>query len=646
MVSRHPFYFFAGSPVSVSNDNFYKPNDAGAKRVERGIRLDVQGLRAVAVLAVLAYHANSSWLKAGYVGVDVFFVISGFIITALLTERSDKVDLVAFYTSRVKRILPAYFVMLVVVCVLSSVFFVPDDFAFFLDSLKSSALFTSNQYFAGFGSYFAPRADELPLLHTWSLAIEMQFYLFFPFLVLCTPKRWRLPVFALLAISLFAWSGYRLLGGSRDGLYFALSARVPEFMVGAVVALLMRQREIPSATAALLGGVGAALLAWAVLFIDKQDFPGFWSVVPCLGAGLLIAARRGPVSVLLETRPMVWVGGISYSLYLWHWPVLAFVRYYTGEYELTGPWLLFFAVSSLLLAWLSYRFVETPARRAAVGLRQAPIWAAAAVVIVVVVWGAKHMNVSLVTPLPVELTRYAAPDLICHGTQVGECKRGKSDADISVLVLGDSHAAQLNYFFDQVGKEQGVAYRVLTASSCVPITGFDVDRLPAWARKACLGQIEAVARELPNVDRVIIAGMWQYQMQSDAFAKAFADYLATTALAHKHIVVLAQVPMFETDVQRVRRFTEIGLPAPLTFNREWQSANKRVQDIVNRTPGVRFLDFSTSSFFTAAPYQQGVLIYRDSHHLNEVGASRYGHFAAEQLQRAFDQPQSNVSLKP
>lgn len=193
-------------------------------------------MRAVAVLAVLAYHANSSWLKAGYVGVDVFFVISGFIITALLTERSDKVDLLAFYVSRIKRILPAYFVMLVVVCALSSVFFVPDDFAFFLDSLKSSALFTSNQYFAGFGSYFAPRADELPLLHTWSLAIEMQFYLFFPFLVLCSPKRWRLPVFVLLAISLFAWCGYGLLGGSRDGLYFALSARTPEFMVGAVVA--------------------------------------------------------------------------------------------------------------------------------------------------------------------------------------------------------------------------------------------------------------------------------------------------------------------------------------------------------------------------------------------------------------------------
>jgi peptidoglycan/LPS O-acetylase OafA/YrhL len=630
----------------VSDPIYNKSSGAGVMHAERNIRLDVQGLRAVAVLAVVLYHANSAWLKAGYVGVDVFFVISGFIITALLTERGGRIDLAAFYVSRVKRILPAYFVMLALVTLVSSILFIPDDFTFFFASLKSSALFTSNQYFASFGSYFAPRADELPLLHTWSLAIEMQFYLFFPVLVLCLPQRWRLAAFAVLAVGLFGWSGYRMLGQSQDGLYFALTARVPEFMVGAVVALLMRQRELHAVLSGFLGGLGAALLAWAFLAIDKQAFPGFWSILPCVGAGLLIAARRGPVSTLLSTAPMVWVGGISYSLYLWHWPVLAFIRYYTGQYELTAPWLLAFVFSSVLLAWLSYRFVETPVRTARGGMRQLPKWAAAGAVALLVAWGGQQLNASLVAPLPVELTRYAAPELICHGTQVGDCKRGKADAEVSVLVLGDSHAAQLNYFFDRVGEEEGVAYRVLTGSSCVPISGFDVERLPGWAQKACRAQIEAVARELPKVDQVIVAGMWQYQMQSPAFAKALAEFLAATASAHKRIVVLAQVPMFETDVQRVRRFTEIGLPAPLTFNHEWQAANQQVRAIVDRTPGVRFLDFSSSSFFATAPYQQGMLIYRDSHHLNEVGASRYGHYAAEQLRRAFDQPQSNVSLKP
>ncbi|WP_317663871.1 acyltransferase family protein [Pseudomonas sp. KU43P] len=614
--------------------------------MKRGIRLDVQGLRAVAVLAVLLYHANSSWLKAGYLGVDVFFVISGFIITALLTERSDRIDLPAFYASRVKRILPAYFVMLAVVGVVSAILFVPADFAFFFESLKSSAQFTSNHYFAGFGSYFAPRADELPLLHTWSLAIEMQFYLFFPLLIVCLPRHWRLPVFALLAVALFAWLGYRALGGAREQLYFALLARIPEFMVGAVVALLMRQRELHTRFASSLGVLGALLLVCALLVIEKQQFPGLWAILPCVGAGLIIAARRGPVSTLLATRPMVWLGGISYSLYLWHWPVLAFIRYYTGQYELTSAWLLFFVTASIGLAWLSYRFVETPVRKASGFLRQLPKWAIAASVLVLLAWGMPRVNESLVDPLPVELTRYAAAEAICHGSWVGECKRGKPDADVSTLVIGDSHAAQLNYFFDEVGKQEGVAYRVLTASSCVPIPGFDVERLPRWAQKACLEQIQAVARELPKVEQVIVAGMWQYQMQSAPFTKALADYLLSITRANKSVVVLAQVPMFETDVQRVRRFTELGLPAPLTLNPQWQAANQQVKDIVDRTPGARFLDFSKSEFFAAAPYEKGVLIYRDSHHLNEVGATRYGRYAAQQLQQAFDQPQPNVSLKP
>lgn len=630
----------------MPTDNSNKPNDAGVIHVAHGIRLDVQGLRAIAVLAVLLYHVNSNWLPAGYVGVDVFFVISGFIITALLTARVGKIELAAFYAGRVKRILPAYFVMLGVVTIVSAVLFLPADFAFFLDSLKSSALFTSNKYFADFGSYFAPKADELPLLHTWSLAIEMQFYLFFPLLVMRLPARLRVAGFAVLAAALFAWVGFRVLGRGNGKLYFALLARIPEFMVGALVALLMRQRELPALFASVVGCVGAVLLVAAFLLIDKQHFPGFWAILPCVGAALIIAAQRGPVSAVLATAPMVWVGGISYSLYLWHWPILAFIRYYTGQYELSSGWLVLFVVGSLSLAWVSSRFVETPVRQASSILRQVPKWAAAVLVLGLVVWGGQWLNASLVAPLPVELSRYAAAELICHGAQIGDCKRGKADANVSVLVLGDSHAAQLNYFLDRVGQEQGVAYRVLTASSCVPIPGFDLERLPQWAQKPCREQIEAVARELPKVDRVIIAGMWQYQMQSPAYAKAFADFLASTTRARKAVVVLAQVPMFDSDVQRGRRFIALGLPAPLILNGEWQAANRQVAEIVGHIPGASFLDFSGSSFFAGAPYQQGVLIYRDSSHLNEVGASRYGHYAAEQLQRAFDQPQSNVSLKP
>lgn len=629
----------------MSNDNS-KMLSGCAITAKQDMRLDVQGLRAIAVLAVLAYHANSGWLNAGFVGVDVFFVISGFIITALLTERGAKVDLVAFYSSRIKRIAPAYFVMLAIVCMASAVLLLPTDFAFFQSSLKSASLFYSNTYFANFGSYFAPQADELPLLHTWSLAIEMQFYLFFPLLVVSLPKKWRLPAFVVIAAALFAWSEYRSFAGKNASAYFALLARVPEFMVGAVTALLMAQRQLPVLLSGAFGAIGAIGLAVSFILIDRQAFPGLWSFLPCVATGLLIAARRGPVSQLLSTRPMVWIGGISYSLYLWHWPVLALVRYYTGQYQLSAVSLALFVIVSFLAAWLSYRYVEGPVRSSKLTLRQTPKWALAGCVVAAIAIAGKQLNLSLVSPPPLELTRYAAPELICHGIQVAECKRGNPAVPASVLVIGDSHAAQLNYFFDEAGAELGLAYRVITGSSCVPIPGFDVERLPGWAQKPCRAQIDAVAQALPGMDKIVVAGMWQYQMQSPAFIKAFREFLQGATAAGKQVVVLAQIPMFDSNVLRVRRFTELGLPAPLKSNDEWKPANKMVEDMVAAMPGARFMDFSGTGIFATAPYFEGQLIYQDRHHLNEIGARQYWKYASAAMRHAFDQPQSSVSLRP
>ncbi|MFK3774609.1 acyltransferase family protein [Pseudomonas sp. NPDC089406] len=604
-------------------------------------------MRAVAVLAVLLYHANAAWLKAGFVGVDVFFVISGFIITALLTERSAKVELGAFYASRIKRILPAYLVMLAVVCVVSAVLLLPADFALFFKSLKSSALFTSNRYFAHFGSYFAPQADELPLLHTWSLAIEMQFYLFFPLLIVFTPARRRSLVLALLAMALFAWSGYRSLHGDASGaLYFSLLARIPEFLLGALVAVALRQRELPGSLANLAGLLGVVLLACSFWLVEKARFPGFWSLLPCLGAALLIAARRGVASSLLACGPMVWLGGISYSLYLWHWPVLAFIRYYTGQYALSAPWLVAFVLVSLLLAWLSYRFVEQPVRGSGRITRQWPKWGVALAAVVLLALGGRFVNQRLVDPLPAEMTTYAPDEQICHGTLVGECKRGVASAPVSALVIGDSHAAQLNFFFDEVGNELGTAYRVISASNCVPIPGFDVERLADWARPGCEAQMRVVADDLTRRQNVVIAGMWQMQVQSPAFLAAFERFVRSSAEQGKHLVVLAQVPMFIANPLRMHRFQAIGLPVQVVENSSWRAANATIRQLVESVPGASFVDMSGAPLFNEAPYYQGSLMYLDSHHLNQRGARAYGHLAVSRFRQVFTQSQANKGSQP
>lgn len=207
-------------------------------------RPDIQGLRAIAVLLVMLFHFNPAWLPGGFVGVDVFLVLSGYLIVSILLNRKNQPGyrltstLRDFYLSRLKRIAPAYFAMLVAVSLLAAVLFLPADLATYKEGLKQAAWFNGNHYFAGFGDYFAPANHEQPLLHTWSLAVEIQFYLLAPLLVLLLPIKALKWLFAALLIPLTAVAEYRLRGlGLHQATYYSLYARLPEFFAGGLLAL-------------------------------------------------------------------------------------------------------------------------------------------------------------------------------------------------------------------------------------------------------------------------------------------------------------------------------------------------------------------------------------------------------------------------
>lgn len=213
-------------------------------------RRDIQGLRAIAVLLVMLFHFNPAWLPGGFVGVDVFLVISGYLIVSILLEKKSKPayrlsnTLRYFYLSRVKRIAPAYFAMLIVVSLLAAVLFLPSDLAIYKQGLKQAALFNSNNYFSGFGDYFAPHNHEQPLLHTWSLAVEIQFYLLAPLLVLLLPSKLLKWLFAALLICLTAVAEYRLrILGIEQATYYSLYARLPEFLAGGLLAMYLHRNR-------------------------------------------------------------------------------------------------------------------------------------------------------------------------------------------------------------------------------------------------------------------------------------------------------------------------------------------------------------------------------------------------------------------
>ena len=606
-------------------------------------RNDIQGLRAFAVLAVIIFHVNHDWLPGGFIGVDIFFVISGYLITGIVLAQKEKgtYSFLSFYSSRVRRIAPAYFFLLAGTAMVMAALLTPRDFDSFHDSLKSAAYFNSNNYFSRQSDYFAPLAHELPLLHTWSLAIEMQFYLFLPALILLIPKRYIKAVLVLLVLGLFGYSAFLLQQGERQGVYFSLLARFPEFLIGSLLAT-WREADNSRNNANIRAGVGLALLLLGLVFISEASpFPGLLALLPCVGTALLIRARGSVVNRWLSGKAMVFIGGLSYSLYLWHWPVLAGFRYFYERYELPLLALMASAMLIVVLSLISYYFVEQPLRRAS-GRRGAVKLASCFIVVVACALSAKAMNPMMVAPLPVELTRYAQLETICHGQIVGECLRGDPQGSTEILLLGDSHAAQLNNFADVVGKSIHARIRVITASSCVPIAGFDEERISEWARKPCANQIQQVQKYLTSADAVILAGMWQYHVSSEKFISALEQFLGNAALREQPLIVLAQVPMLTSNVQRMYRFNALGASRAALLEKTWAPANAKIQALVSNHQNQVFFEPTKLALFASPPFANGQLIYQDDHHLNEVGSNAYGVAAADLLGKELNHLQQVV----
>ena len=236
---------------------------------------------------------------------------------------------------------------------------------------------------------------------------------------------------------------------------------------------------------------------------------------------------------------------------------------------------------------------------------------------------AKINQVLSPAPLPVEYLRYADPATICHGQIVGDCLKGDLSSEIEVLVLGDSHAAMLNLFFDQLGKELGFRARIITASSCVTIPGFDYQRIPENAQKACLTQIEQAKKFLPNAKIIFLGGMWNWQLSSNDFQNALNAFLAEKGQTGTRVYLIEQAPLLTLSPVRALHFNALGLLSKVNIAPQYRQTNKNLQSLAAQNPVTSCLGFEGTGFFVDAPYENGKLIYMDEHHLNEIGAKRY-----------------------
>jgi len=343
-------------------------------------RREVDGLRAVAVVAVVLFHAGFSGIGGGYAGVDVFFVISGFLITSIiLAERAaGTFTVLGFCERRVRRILPALLTVMLVSLVPAWFLLVPDVFKNFGKSMAAATVFGSNIFFWLKSGYFAPAAEDLPLLHTWSLGVEEQYYVLFPLLLMLLAPlgrgRLALSIGCIAVASLaFAEWGWRY---APDANFYLLPSRVWELLIGALIAIILAQRDIKAYVAAparnVLSLAGLILVVGSFLIFDMETpFPSVYAAVPVIGTALILTAGTSDTVVgrVLGSSPFVLVGLISYSIYLWHVPLLSFAK----ALLLDPPSVTMRAsliTATFVLAYLTWRFVESPFRnRRAFGRR-------------------------------------------------------------------------------------------------------------------------------------------------------------------------------------------------------------------------------------------------------------------------------------
>lgn len=644
------------------------------RRETSAYRPDIDGLRAIAVLSVVIYHFNKAWLPGGYVGVDIFFVISGFLITRnIWGEMEDgRFSFANFYLRRIRRIAPAFLAMTALTVSAGALLLLPEDLLSLAKSAAWGVFSLSNVYFWRYldTSYFAESADEVPLLHTWSLGVEEQFYFLWPSLLLLAllfSKRRTAAIAIAAAICLASFVCGELTNVTAQKFsYYMLPARAGELMVGALLALGTDRSVAGSgprrAVAEILAIAGIALVAGSFYLLnDASRFPGINALYPCLGAAMLMMAGgigSRIVSALLTLRPMVFVGLISYSLYLWHWPVLAFIRYFYGT--VAGLHVPLAAVAMLVLAVASYRYVELPARhwnarrmRQVLALYAVPsLLLGTCALAIIGTGGLRHLIENSRTfreraasfasdtapasdyPYNCQLSSFdpgvmSRPQCVVGGGR----QTGATPQEPNILLWGDSQAAHYIGVVGAVLQSSGTAFRNATHSACPPVFAPKGYGIPAY-RVGC-DEFRPYMQSAILSGRfrtVVMGGAWDiYDNTYPSFRADFERTLAAMSQKGIHVVLLAQVP-YIGNYNRNCELRGVRIGGANCQQRYYVNdagmtrTDRYLADLADRHPSIDYLGVRDvlCTDGRCSPYVDGKLTYYNATHLSMSGSWRIG----------------------
>ena len=641
-------------------------------------RSDIDGLRAVAVIPVILFHAGLPYFSGGYVGVDVFFVISGFLIAGIISREIDenRFSILNFYERRARRILPALFLVIGTTLIAAWTISWPRDFVEISESALAMIFFGSNIYFWQSIDYFATAAEYRPLLHTWSLAVEEQFYIFFPLFLILMARRSRQILIASLAVVFFVslalsihWAENRPAAG-----FYLAPARAWELLLGVFLALnTIRSwsnqwlREIAAAAGIIL------ILISVVIFESTTPFPGSAALVPCLGTVLVIQAGRGEgpptqVARLLSKKSVVSVGLISYSLYLWHWPIFAFSRFWLGTTHLPVLWALGGVAVSIVVAAVSWGFVERPFRTKPTFSRQGIFRFSA---ITAVMLATVSVSFIMAHGVPARFEQRVLDALagaedtagnrkgcIGHKDDDQYCVFGADASEPSAILWGDSHAGALMPAVAKVLQPFERSAFIAWHGGCPPMLGVKRVGQFASSSSSCtefnLSILDFIERNSESLDIAFLAARWPLNVTGQrapgeaghpvelaatvakgTFRNPDLVYLGLDETVRRltemglHVVILGGVPEIGWDVPRrvvraITRGEELPrAPSIDSLAERYSEANQILADISSAYQNVTFVKISSLLCTPKCQVLDGTKpLYVDDDHLSKHGAQQ------------------------
>lgn len=635
-------------------------------------RADIDGLRAVAVIAVLVFHIIPDLLPGGYAGVDVFFVISGYLISSILIKeiRQNSFSILRFYERRVRRLFPALIFVLAFVFLCGWLFMFPDEFILLGKHIASAVIYTSNFTLQRESGYFDISAAYKPLLHLWSLAIEEQFYLFWPWIILFIHQKKKSLFLTATGLAVVSFLGNLFyLHFDKTGAFYWSPVRFWEIMIGCALAF-KGTRSSNTGNAQSIIGLFLVLISF-ILLNDSTLFPGFWALLPCIGSYLIISSDNNSLinKNFLSNNVLVYIGKISYPLYLWHWPIVTYMR-------LIAPFkkdLLIFQIVAILLSFLmaafTFHFIEKPIHKYKIK-RLVPVLLASWIIIGIVGYGIKKSNgiPSRVSSDMTEMLRDVQRDTVdgvgpfCPGDlkdskpELNFCRQTKS-GDPNAAIFGDSHAGHLFPGISYLDHQR--TWLLIGNSSCPPVLDVNIQT----DTKNCKQREEKMISYLERTDSIktIVISFFAEYFQNKKFA---ADHIAshsaldkfgngtedlserqkifTTGLQNmltrlkktkKKIIIFIDVPELPFFPKDCIPRTEYSAQAFCRIDKSIVNSRQHefmeiVKQLKEKNPEIKFFEpnrILCDSHYCYAKHEN-FLLYRDSHHLSVRGSIFIGKY--------------------